>query len=328
MGPLYSTFVATLAVHTGTRISGRFAPTPSGPMHQGSLVAALGSYLAAKSSGGRWQIRIDDIDQARVVRGADAQILSTLEAHGLAWDGPVVYQSARLEAYRDALNALIRDGSAYRCTCTRRTISATAIMGTSGPVYPGTCRTMLSSDGSKHSWRADMRGPTFTFLDLALGPVSINPEQSTGDVIVWRADDVPSYHLSCVVDEAFMCISQVVRGIDLLGSTACQIRLCHLMGLPEPEYGHLPLVFGPDGRKLAKRHGASSLLSQDAASNIRGACRYLGLLPPPELESVAELLEWATSSFDWPSVQRRLSEDPRTRQFTEARASDAAVRAR
>lgn len=306
------------------RISGRFAPTPSGPLHQGSLVAALGSYLAARSSGGSWQVRIDDVDRARVVRGADTQILSTLEAHGLTWDGPVVYQSARIDAYRAAMDALIRDGAVYRCTCTRRAIAATAVMGTSGPIYPGTCRTKLPSADSTHSWRADMRGSSLTFIDLALGQVSVNPEQSNGDIVVWRADDIPSYHLSCAVDEASMGINQVVRGLDLWSSTACQIRLCQLMGLPEPAYGHLPLILGPDGKKLAKRHGANGLLERDATGNIRRAIKLLGLTPPPDLESISALLNWATLTFTWRPVQRRLAEGPDTECFTELHASGAA----
>lgn len=297
-------------------------------MHQGSLVAALGSYLAARSSGGSWQVRIDDVDRARVVRGADTQILSTLEAHGLTWDGPVVYQSTRIDAYRAAMDALIRDGAVYRCTCTRRAVAATAVMGTSGPIYPGTCRTRLPSADSTHSWRADMRGFSLTFIDLALGQVSANPEQSSGDIVVWRADDIPSYHLSCAVDEASMGINQVVRGLDLLSSTACQIRLCQLMGLPEPVYGHLPLVLGPDGKKLAKRHGADGLLERDTAGNIRHAIHFLGMVPPPDLESVTALLNWATLTFNWQSVQHQLTDGAGAEHFIERRASGAAVHVR
>lgn len=289
---------------TPPQISGRFAPTPSGPLHQGSLVAALGSYLAARSKGGRWQVRIDDIDRNRTVQGSDTQILSALEVHGLTWDGPVVYQSTRIEAYRAALDALVRDGAAYRCTCTRRAIAASAAMSTSGPIYPGTCRTRLHADDTTHAWRADMRGPSFTFSDLVLGEVSANPEHNTGDIVVWRADGIPGYHLASTVDDAQMGINQVVRGVDLLTASTCHIRLCHLMGLPEPAYGHLPLVLGPDGQKLTKRHRAKGLLEQDAATNIRRALDFLGMRPPTDPTSVSALLTWATLTFDWRNVQR------------------------
>lgn len=314
-GPLYSTFAATLAVNAVPRNSGRFAPTPSGPLHQGSLVAALGSYLAARSRGGRWQIRIDDIDRNRVVRGADTQILSALEAHGLTWDGPVVYQSTRIEAYRDALDALIRNGHAYRCTCTRRAIAATASMGTAGPIYPGTCRSGSPTDKSPNAWRADMRGPSLTFGDLALGQVNTNPETACGDIVIWRADDLPSYHLACAIDEAHLGVNEVVRGLDLLNATACQIRLSHLMDIAEPVYGHLPLVLGPDGQKLAKRHGADGLLPHDAATNIRRALHVLGMTPPPELASTTAMRDWATRHFTWRAVQRQFNDRVGTPHF-------------
>lgn len=320
-GALYSTFAAALAVDSAPQISGRFAPTPSGPLHQGSLVAALGSYLAARSKGGRWQVRIDDIDRNRVVRGADTQILSALEAHGLAWDGPVVYQSTRIEAYRAALDALIRDRAVYRCTCTRRAIAAFAAMGTSGPIYPGTCRTRSHPHDSPHAWRADMRGPSFTFNDLVLGEVSANPEHNTGDIVVWRADGIPGYHLASTVDDAQMGINQVVRGVDLLTATTCHIRLCHLMRLPEPAYGHLPLVLGPDGQKLTKRHGAKGLLERDAETNIRRALVFLGMRPPTDPASASALLSWATLTFDRRSVQRNGTGVPAAMTFNEQHAS-------
>jgi len=229
---------------------GRFAPSPSGPLHFGSLVAALGSYLDAKAHGGEWLVRIEDIDTPRNVPGAADDILRTLERFGLEWDGPVLYQSFRIDAYEAALEELRRCNLVFPCGCSRKDV---------GDRYPGTCRLGLTGRLGTPSWRFRVHGETVHFIDRRLGPQSQNVEDYVGDFVLKRADGLFAYQLAVVVDDAFQGITDVVRGEDLLDSTARQILLQSALSLPQPQYLHLPIVLNDTGQKLSKQTGATAL---------------------------------------------------------------------
>jgi glutamyl-Q tRNA(Asp) synthetase len=229
---------------------GRFAPSPTGPLHLGSLVAALGSYLDAKAHGGEWLVRIEDIDTPRVVAGAADHILRTLERFGLEWDGPVLYQSSRIEAYDAVLDDLRGQGRVFPCGCSRKDV---------GECYPGTCRTGLRDRIDSPSWRFCVADETVNFVDRRLGPQAQNVAEDAGDFVVKRADGLFAYQLAVVVDDAFQGITDVVRGEDLLDSTARQILLQRALGFPQLRYRHLPVVLNQVGQKLSKQTGATAL---------------------------------------------------------------------
>jgi len=227
---------------------GRFAPSPTGPLHFGSLVAALGSYMDAKAHGGEWLVRMEDIDTPRVVPGAADDILRTLERFGLAWDGPVLYQSSRIDAYESALADLRKRDLVFACSCSRKD---------TGDRYPGTCR--AGAHGDRTSWRLLVGGEVVEFVDRRLGPQRQNVEEYCGDFVLKRADGLFAYQLAVVVDDAFQDITDVVRGEDLLDSTARQILLQRALGYPQPGYLHLPVVLNEAGQKLSKQTGAAPL---------------------------------------------------------------------
>lgn len=223
----------------GSQVTGRFAPSPTGPLHFGSLVTAVASYLDARQRGGRWLVRIEDLDTPRNVPGADADILRALEHFGFEWDGPVLYQSTRIHAYREALDRLRRDGHAFPCSCTRATV--------------GPCR---CTGGDR--WRVRYPGDDFTVL---------------------RADGIFAYQLAVVVDDAFQGVTDVVRGADLLDSTPRQIHLQNLLGLPTPRYRHVPVVTNEAGEKLSKQTLAPPLDWSRVEEQRNAALRFLGLTP-------------------------------------------------
>lgn len=269
--------------------TGRFAPSPTGPLHLGSLVAAVGSWLFARSAGGRWLVRMEDLDTPRVVPGAADGILRTLERYGLTWDGEVVAQSARLTLYADALATLRARGLAFDCACSRAELARAASAPSSrdaidvdGPVYPGTCRDRLPPGRAPRSTRFRLPDGTIAFVDRVHGEVIEEPSRAVGDFVVKRADGPFAYQLAVVVDDAAQGVTQVVRGADLLPSTARQIALQRALGLPTPSYAHLPLVVAPDGGKLAKRE-ASLPLPDLHESRVREtlalALRLLGQEP-------------------------------------------------
>lgn len=255
---------------------GRFAPSPTGPLHFGSLVAAAGSWLFARAEGGRWLMRIEDLDTPRVVAGSADEILATLRAYALDWDGEVVYQSRRSSLYEEALRRLRDAGLAYDCACSRADVQrASSAQADADPVYPGTCRNGLPP--GKVARAVWFRSPeeSIRFDDLVRGTV----EQSAGgDFVIKRADGLFAYQLAVVVDDAAQGVDQVVRGGDLLGSTARQIALQQALGLQSPRYGHLPLVVTPDGRKLGKRDGALPLPALDSARIQQTLADALALL--------------------------------------------------
>ena len=293
-------------------VIGRFAPSPTGPLHLGSLVAALGSYLVAKSCGGSWQLRMEDLDLPRVVPGIAGDMLATLELLGFQWDGEVIYQSRRTEAYRAAAQELTRRGLAYPCGCTRSEIAQIASAPhEDGLVYPGLCRDGLPPLKVERALRVKVYDEVITFNDLIMGHYSQHLTASCGDFVIHRADGPYAYHLAVVVDDAAFGVNQVVRGADLLSSTPRQIYLQRLFGFATPSYGHLPLVTGPQGSKLSKRDHAVSLaagcdLPRDGGSLLLAALRFLGQAPPPTLEGAApgEILHWGVASFDLSAVPR------------------------
>lgn len=283
-----------------TSVIGRFAPSPTGPLHFGSLIAALGSFLLAKSSGGRWLLRIEDLDLPRVAPGAIEAQLRDLENLGLTWDAEVVYQSRRVERYLEVLEDLKRRGLSYPCSCSRREIIASAPhLGEEGPVYPGTCRS--GPAGTRKSWATRLKVPDreISFCDGVLGRQAQNLAKDVGDFILHRADGVFAYQLAVVVDDLDAGVNQVVRGADLLGSSARQVYLWELLGRTAPEYYHLPMVLGPDGDKLSKRHGGPAISSGSASTLLFSALSFLGQAPAGELKNAApeELLAWGVENF-------------------------------
>lgn len=277
------------------RYTGRFAPSPTGPLHAGSLTAALASWLDARARGGRWLVRIEDVDTPRCVRGADALILQQLAACGLQPDEPPLWQSARSTHYQQALTALQAAGMAYPCTCSRKDIAqALAAAGSSRPrhgelVYPGTCRQRAAAQenpvagqpGPAWRFRTDLASrcsaPTWHWTDRRLGPQHQQLEAEVGDFVLLRADGLWAYQLAVVVDDAAQGVTHVVRGEDLADNTVRQIALQVALGTPTPAYLHTPLVRGPNGEKLSKQNGAQALDLSDPLAALQEAANALGL---------------------------------------------------
>ncbi len=272
--------------HRAVKPTGRFAPSPTGPLHLGSLVAAVGSWLFARRAGGRWLVRMEDLDNPRVVPGSADEILRALERYGLTWDGDVVYQSRRIALYDDALATLRAKSLVYDCACSRADLqrAASAPVGRE-PVYPGTCRLGLPPGRAARAVRFRAPKTIIAFDDMVLGHIEEDVFETTGDFVVRRADGVYAYQLAVVVDDAAQGITQVVRGADLLPSTARQIALQQALDLPTPSYAHLPLVVHADGSKLGKRDGALPLPSLDerrVAETLAFALRFLGVEVVPD----------------------------------------------
>ncbi|HEX8954776.1 MAG TPA: tRNA glutamyl-Q(34) synthetase GluQRS [Burkholderiaceae bacterium] len=263
-----------------SRYVGRFAPSPTGPLHAGSLVAAMASYLDAKAHGGTWLVRIEDIDEARTMPGAAEAILQTLLDLGMRWDGEVVRQSQRKDRYQAAFDRL--QGHTYPCGCTRREIadSRIGVASDGAAVYPGTCRNGLAPGRSPRAWRVrvpDAPHDIFTFDDAWLGQRSQHLASEVGDFVLKRADGFWAYQLAAVVDDADQGVTDVVRGSDLIDSTARQIYLQGLLGLPTPNYLHVPVVTNGIGEKLSKQTGASEIDSANPLRELKRAAAFLGL---------------------------------------------------
>ena len=295
---------------------GRFAPSPTGPLHAGSLVAALGSWLDARKNGGQWLLRIEDLDTPRCIPGADQLIQTQLLACGLDWDGEITYQSQRQDLYQRALERLNALKLIYPCSCSRQTIAnALAKRGIQTPrkqelVYPGTCRpTELKVNAAefaeipKVAWRIALPPNChIEFVDLALGQQSQDLNTDVGDFVLRRNDSLFTYQLAVVVDDAAQGITHIVRGEDLLSNTARQIHLQQMLGYSTPHYRHLPLVLDEYGEKLSKQTLATQIHTQDAKSaltELRKAAHHLGLrgLPDGENITIAEWLLAATRAW-------------------------------
>lgn len=282
---------------------GRFAPSPTGPLHFGSLVAAVGSYLDAKHHRGKWLVRIEDIDTPRTLPGAAETILRTLEALGMEWDETVVYQSRRTHLYQEALHELARQGFVYPCTCSRKEIADSSIAGIGGPIYPGTCRRNPIAKDKAHALRLCTNDEAIAFRDRAIGSYTQHPARDVGDFVLRRADGIYAYQLAVVVDDAEQRITHIVRGADLLDSTPRQIYLQRLLGYSIPQYMHLPVVTNAAGEKLSKQTNAAAIDLKQALPQLVEALRFLGQNPPPELlqGKIADFWLWSQQNWhaDW-----------------------------
>ena len=269
---------------------GRFAPSPTGALHFGSLVAALASWLDARCNGGTWLLRMEDLDQPRVMPGAADAILRQLEAFGLDWDGPVVYQSARLELYEAAIRKL--HSHVYPCSCTRKELEDSALAIDGSRVYPGTCRHGPAPGKAARALRLRTDDEPVSFVDRLQGEVAQSIETEVGDFVVRRADGLYAYQLAVVVDDAAQGVTDVVRGADLLDSTPRQIYLQRLLGYASPRYLHVPVAANAAGEKLSKQTQARDAVVQD----VPRALGFLGLEPPAG--PPREILAWAAQRWD------------------------------
>jgi len=277
----------------GAQPLGRFAPSPTGPLHAGSLLAAVGSYLDARNAGARWVVRIEDLDTPRVVPGCADEMLRTLEAFGFEWDGEILFQSTRRTAYREALDDLVAAGRAYPCSCSRKDLASDE--ESSG--YPGTCR-HGPTRGGPTALRFRVSDAPIHFDDLFQGSQRFDLA-ACGDVVVERRDGQASYQLAVVVDDAFQGVTRVVRGADLLASTPWQLDLQQVLSLPRPIYGHLPLLVEQDGAKLSKSRRCLPLDLTSIPQALASTLTHLSQAPPPELahSSISEVWKWAVGHW-------------------------------
>lgn len=299
---------------TAARYVGRFAPSPSGPLHFGSLIGALASFLDARAAGGRWLLRIEDIDPQREVAGAAAAILDCLRAHGLSWDGAVLHQSERIAIYRDVCDDLIRAGLAFYCTCSRTTLDPL------GGIYGGRCRGCDRPPAAPAAIRLQVAAGRIAFDDAVQGHIAQDLEREVGDFVIYRKEKLPAYQLAVVVDDAAQGVTHVVRGSDLLDSTPRQIYLQRQLGYlqrqpgylqrgpgylqrgadcAQPRYAHVPVIANARGQKLSKQTLAKPLDARRAATNLRAALDFLHQpAAPRELVAVDALLQWAIAHWD------------------------------
>jgi glutamyl-Q tRNA(Asp) synthetase len=284
---------------------GRFAPSPTGPLHFGSLVTAVGSYLDARANAGEWLLRIEDVDQPRTLPGAADAILRTLEAFGFEWDGQVLFQSRRLDHYHAALSRLQFSGEVYPCNCSRREIAkctpSPSVDG--GLVYPGICRAGLATGRAARAWRMRVPDEVIAVADRVQGTVQQNLERAVGDFVLMRADGQFAYQLAVVVDDAAQGINAIVRGADLLDSTPRQVWLLQRLGLPTPAYAHLPVVNNATGEKLSKQTRAAAVPPSGGSALLSAAAHFLGHPVPSEMVGapVPEFWDWAIANW---SIER------------------------
>jgi glutamyl-Q tRNA(Asp) synthetase len=279
---------------------GRFAPSPTGPLHFGSLIAAIASYLEAKTQHGKWLVRMEDLDKPREMKGAADDILHTLSAFGFEWDDEVIYQSQRTALYQQALDQLQNDGLIYPCSCSRKEIADSATHGIEGLVYPGTCRTGMRQPRAQHAWRIKVTDEIFSFNDAVQGHQSQQLSRDIGDFVLKRADGLFAYQLAVVVDDDAQHITHIVRGADLLNSTPRQIYLQRLLGFEQPCYAHIPLAVNKQGEKLSKQTLAIPINMESAGPLIFDALNALGQRPPAEMKNatVQELWRWAINHWN------------------------------
>jgi glutamyl-Q tRNA(Asp) synthetase len=273
---------------------GRFAPSPTGDLHFGSLVAALVSYCQAKSNNGLWLVRMEDVDETRVVDGADREILNTLLAFGMESDLPIVYQTHpdRQAAYQSALLHLQQQGLTYPCTCTRAMLKG-------HEVYPGTCRDISADTDQLHSIRVKVPDDEISFVDLIQGPQQQNLKKQCGDFNIKRKDGLFAYQLAVVVDDADQAVTEIVRGMDILDSTPRQIYLNQRLKFKQPGYAHFPVIINQDGNKLSKQNHAKAVSTENAFDTMKVALKLLGQrVPVLKTKSQKQLLKFAVENWN------------------------------
>jgi glutamyl-Q tRNA(Asp) synthetase len=288
---------------------GRYAPSPTGPLHFGSLIAAVGSYLEAKSRGGEWLLRMEDLDKPREQPGAAEAILRTLEACGMGWDGEPMYQSRRGEAYRAALARLEAPGLVYACGCSRREIADSGLGPDGALIYPGTCRHGLAPGKAARAKRVRVDESVIEFEDAVQGNMRQNLAAEIGDFVLLRADGLYAYQLAVVVDDAEQGITDVVRGADLLASTPRQIYLQRLLGLATPRYLHLPVAVNAAAEKLSKQTLAPPVDARDPVPVLAQVLEFLGQSPSVQMRraTLAEFWDWAVSNWKAERIPHRRS---------------------
>ena len=287
---------------------GRFAPSPTGPLHFGSLLAALASYLEARNKQGKWLVRMEDLDKPREVRGASSHILSTLEQFGREWDGKVVYQSQRNDLYQAALVQLEKQSLIYRCKCSRKEIADSAIQGIDGLVYPGTCR-YAKVEQMPYASRIKVNDTPIIFNDAIQGLITQYLATQVGDFVLKRADGLFAYQLAVVVDDFQQGVTDIVRGADLLDSTPRQIYLQQELGYLTPQYAHIPVASNLAGEKLSKQTLAPAINAKDASAWLIKALAFLGQNPPSELitNTPSEILSWAKQHWQLEKIPKQRS---------------------
>jgi len=281
---------------TERRYRGRFAPSPTGPLHFGSLIAATASYLQAMAADGEWLVRIEDIDPPREVPGAADQIITSLRAHGFRWSGKVCYQSQNIDRFQLAAQHLLDAGHAYHCLCSRQQIRTGAEPGPLGPVYPGTCRRLTNrAHGRPSAIRVRTDSRPLVIQDRLQGELRSRLENEVGDFVIRRKDGLTAYALAVAIDDGSQRITEVVRGVDLLDFTPAQIHLMRLLGLSVPDYMHIPIVVDAAGEKLSKQTGAAPVDDRRPEENLRRCLTFLGQDPHPSGRRISldELWEWA-----------------------------------
>lgn len=275
-------------------IIGRFAPSPTGALHAGSLVAALGSYLSARSQHGSWLLRMEDVDGPRCSAASATEILHQLERLGFEWDGEVSYQLANVDAYREALHQLNQTKIVYTCECSRRTLRARNALQT----YDGHCRALQHKATPHSAIRIQVPDATFRFYDRIQGEISQNLAQDVGDFVLLRADGYWAYQLAVVVDDAASGVTEIVRGADLLDSTPRQTFLQQTLAYPTPQYAHLPLITNAAGQKLSKQTRATPIAHGDELGDLRRAMAHLSQPVPPEIHHLNEFWSWAIAAWN------------------------------
>lgn len=281
---------------------GRFAPSPTGPLHFGSLVAAVASYCDAKAHQGKWLLRVENVDTTRELKGATQNIIDCLTAYGFIWDDDIMLQDQRSDIYQTYLDRLIAQQMAYVCNCTRKTIAQThAETGLEGYIYPRTCLNNPPKVNTHSAWRMHVGNMHIAFDDRCVGTVAHNMAHDIGDFILKRADGIYSYHLAVAVDDALQGVTHVVRGEDLLHSTSRQLLIQEALGFNTPLYMHIPVVKNDAGEKLSKQTLAQAILPDDASNNLYQALSFLNLNPPEKLKTSAipALWEWAFTHWNY-----------------------------
>jgi glutamyl-Q tRNA(Asp) synthetase len=286
---------------------GRFAPSPTGALHFGSLVAAVASYCDAKANNGKWLLRMEDLDKPREVKGAADIILQTLEAFGFEWNDEVMYQSQRSGYYTEALNVLQNKQLIYPCTCTRKEIADSSnSIGIDGVIYPKTCLKHVLKPNINAAYRVMVLDNNITFFDAIQGEITQNLARDIGDFILKRADGLFAYQLTVVVDDAAQGLTHVVRGADLLDSTPRQIYLQQLLGFATPHYAHIPIAVNDAGEKLSKQTLAEPVSMRNPEHQLFEALSFLGQLPSAELKNatLAEIWHWAIANWQLENVPK------------------------